>query len=253
MATPSSQVVAHWVKQDLNTTSWESLSVICTRALTSRWIQQSQSQIAEFVESNLTYIADHLRAEISDCMIDGTAPRFEIDNEVIPYIRLIEDGAGDLIAKLRKIDPFKLEELCSDVLIKFGAEAKYTKKTNDGGIDFEGFGLQIVPLAFGLPASCKAAIIGQTKRYKEGHPISEVRLREFVGAATLRRHRLQREGKIGPLTPVVFAFWTTSDFDPGAKRYAREIGLWYMEGRTLAKYAAELGMRDAILALPVGP
>jgi len=90
--------------------------------------------------------------------------------------------------------------------------------------------------------------IGHAKRYKEGNAISETQMREFVGAATLKRHKLLREGVVGPLSPVTFAFWTTSDFDQPARQFARELGLWYMDQITLAEYISQLGP-DAVMAL----
>jgi hypothetical protein len=59
--------------------------------------------------------------------------------------------------------------------------------------------------------------------------------------------------KLGPLTPVVFAFWTTSDFDPNAKRFARDVGLWYMDGLTLASYVSGLGLENYLISLPDNP
>jgi hypothetical protein len=52
---------------------------------------------------------------------------------------------------------------------------------------------------------------------------------------------------------VLYAFWTTSDFEPNAKKYGRELGLWYMDGMTLATYVTDLGMKDFVMALPDDP
>lgn len=37
-----------------------------------------------------------------------------------------------------------------------------------------------------------------------------------------------------------FAFWTTSDFQPSAKKYARGVGLWYLNGLGIAQLAIRL-------------
>jgi hypothetical protein len=55
-----------------------------------------------------------------------------------------------------------------------------------------------------------------------------------------------------PLMPTLFAFWTTSDLDPNAKKYARSVGLWYMDGPTLSAYAQELGLEEYINNLSNG-
>jgi restriction endonuclease Mrr len=139
------------------------------------------------------------------------------------------------------------------VLEKLGAQSQVTKQTNDGGVDFIGVDLKLVPKKFNVPAACRAAVIGQAKRYKDGNAINEVRLRGFVGAALLRRHVLHQEGNIGPLTPVLCAFWTTSYFDFNAKKYARAAGLWYMDGRTLADYVHGLSLRGFVMTMPDKP
>ena len=54
------------------------------------------------------------------------------------------------------------------------------------------------------------------------------------------------EHSIAPLTPTLFAFWTTSDLETNAKKYARNIGLWYMDGSTLVAYIEELGLVEYI-------
>jgi restriction endonuclease Mrr len=201
-------------------------------------------------EAHLEHVSNYLRTELAECAVDGVEPYFEIDNEQPPYIRGLSFPDSDIAEKIRKIDPREFEKVCAAVLERLGAQSYVTQATNDGGVDFVGTNLKIVPEGFNVPAACKAAVIGQAKRYKEGNAINEVRLREFVGASALRRHLLQRDGAIGPLTPVLCAFWTTSSFDPNAKTYARAIGLWYMDGRTLAKYVAGLGLKGLVMSMP---
>lgn len=250
MAVPSSQQAAAWVKSaDHLSADWQPLAEVCFRAVTLKWAGKSREDIFEYVETNLSYIAEHLRDDSSNRILDGSAPRFIIDDEQQPYIKAVGTGTLDLLSKLRRIDPFKVEGICADILKRLGAVAHTTQKTVDGGIDFIASNLNIVPVSYPMPARCKATIIGQTKRYKDGNVITEKQVREFVGAALLRKHQLQTEGKAAPLTPVIFAFWTTSDFEPNAKTYARDVGLWFMDGHTLATYIYSLGIADEVLAL----
>ena len=218
--------------------------------MSAKWTGKSQDEIWDFVDKFIGNIAEHLRDEASTCLIDGSAPKFEIDNEQPPYIRAIGNQTRQLLSKLRRIDPFKVEGICADILKAFGASAYSTQKTADGGVDFIAHNLNIVPTAYAVPMGCRATIIGQTKRYKDGNVINEKQLREFVGAGLLRQHILQTDRKIAPLTPVIFAFWTTSDFEPNAKRYARDVGLWFMDGHTLATYVNSLNMADSVMQLP---
>jgi hypothetical protein len=250
MATPSSQIVATWIKDESLAVEWAPLATVCFDAVRKNWPTPSDDELWDFVEVNLPHISEYLRTDLAETAVDGVKPFFEIDSEQRPYIRGVAFTASDIAVKMRKIDPFDFEKLCASVLERLGAQSRVTKQTNDGGVDFVGVDLKIVPKEFNVPAACRAAVIGQAKRYKDGNAINEVRLREFVGAAVLHRHLLQSEGKIGPLTPVLCAFWTTSSFDMNAKKYARAVGLWYMDGRTLADYVDGLSLRDFVMGMP---
>ena len=249
MAVPSSQVAAAWVKADIIDIAWSPLTDLCFSAVRKRWKGKSDNEIWDFVEQHIAYVSEHLKDEIANCYIDGSARRFEIDDEQPSYVRAVGRETSPLLTHLRNLDPFKVEEICAEILIALGAVAHSTQRMADGGVDFIAMNLNIVPEALSVPLGCKATIIGQTKRYKDGNMISERNIREFVGSGVLRKHLLQKEGKIGPLTPVIFAFWTTSDFEPNAKKYARNVGLWFMDGHTLATYIHSLEMTTAIMTL----
>lgn len=249
MSVPSSQIASVWLRQELVSTTWTPLRDVLFQTIRVRLTKLSDEEVWDYVEINVQYVAEYLRNHVAEINVDGGISSFEIDSEQSPYIRLVDSLPSDVIEKLRKIDPFQLEAICAKVLSGLGASSYTTQQTNDGGIDFVATDLKIVPLALTIPRSCRAAVIGQAKRYKDGNPINETRLREFVGAATLKRHRLGIESKLGALAPVIYAFWTTSDFDPNAKKYARELGLWYMDGLTLATYVTNLGLKDFVMSL----
>jgi hypothetical protein len=249
MGVPSSQISAVWVQDELASTTWVLLRDVLFSTLRKKLAAHSDEDLWDVVESNLSFVAEHLRNCVADWVVDGSVPRFEIDNDPSPYIRLTTEVPSEVVAKLRKIDPFEFEHVCANVLAALGATSRTTQRTKDGGIDFLGVNLKVVPTALSVPASSKTAVIGQAKRYKDGNAVSETQLREFVGAATLGRHKLLQDGIIGPLSPVIFAFWTTSDFDHNAKQFARELGLWYMDGVTLAGYVTTLGLKEGVMVL----
>ncbi len=251
MTVPSSQVAAIWVKAEITSAEWAPLPDVCFAAVKNKWTGKSEEEVWEYVEQNIGYIAEHLRDEASVCLVDGSAPKFHIDDEQPPYVKAAGMPTSALLSHLRNIDPFKVEEICADILKGFGASAQSTQRTTDGGVDFIATNLNIVPETFTVPMGCKATVIGQTKRYKDGNAITEKQMREFVGAGLLRRHILQTEGIVAPLTPVIFAFWTTSDFEPNAKKYARDVGMWFMDGHTLATYIQSLQMSESIMLLPI--
>lgn len=232
------------------TTEWRPLSDVCAAALRVKWTGKSEEEILEYVERFLQSVAENLRNEAAECVTDGTAARYQIDDEQLPYIRGVPGLSSQTLFKIRRINPFDVEGLCARILAEFGATTNVTQRSGDGGVDFIAHGLNIVPKALLVPVGARAIVIGQTKRYKEGNVITETKVREFAGASILRRHNMRAEGRIGPLTPVILAFWTTSDFEPSAKKYAREMGIWFMDGFTLASYVDALSLTDYVMGLP---
>jgi len=248
MGVPSSQVCSVWVQEELTNVKWILLRDVLFAALKRKLINKSEEYLWDLVEGNLGPVAEHLRDSVADRVVDGGTPQFDIDNDPSPYIRLAENVPSALASKLRRIDPYDFEKVCADVLSALGATSKVTQRSNDGGIDFIGVNLKFVSTG-SVPLASTIVVIGQAKRYKEGNAISETQLREFVGAATLRRHQMLKDGNIRPLSPMLLAFWTTSEFDRNARLFARELGLWYMDGITLAAYVSQLGLEASVRAL----
>ena len=108
-----------------------------------------------------------------DHIIDGSLPRFEIDNDPSPYIRLTSALPSELKLKLHRIDPSEFERVCANILTALGASARAKGQPNDGGVDFLAMHLSVVPATLSIPLTCRAAVIGQAKRYKHGNTISE--------------------------------------------------------------------------------
>jgi len=249
MPAPASQISAEWVRDELESITWTPVRDVLLSAYRKKLPSYSEDQLSDLIEDRLRFVAEHLRNYAAEWILDGSVPLFEIDNDPSPYIRLTSDLPSDLKSKLHRIDPSEFERVCASILAALGATARAKGQPNDGGIDFLALHLSVVPTTLSIPLTCRAAVIGQAKRYKHGNVISETQLREFVGAATLEKHKLLRDGNIGPLSPVIFAFWTTSSFDQNARRFARDVGLWYMDGLTLAGYVTTLGLRESVMAL----
>lgn len=249
MGVPSTQIIAVWIKDGVTDIDFRPLEDVAFAVLASKLTKYSHDDIWELIEDKLHHIAEALRTDAAECQADGMPPRFEIDDEQSPYIKAFP-AENALLAKLRRIDPYKVEDLCAHILGKLGATANATERTGDGGVDFIATNLDIMPSGYGIPAVCRATVIGQTKRYKATNVIKETALREFVGSGVWKRHKLRLDSGISPLAPVILAFWTTSNFEPNAKRYAREMGIWYMDGHTLASYVAKLGLSDFVHGLP---
>ena len=142
------------------------------------------------------------------------------------------------------MDSTKFEELCAEVLKKLGwHETGCIGGKQDDGVDFCGFGFpdnQLFNLP--IPLNCRALVIGQAKCYKQGNNVTETEIRKFVGGALKKLNDFRKSGKVGVLTPVIFAFWTSSDFNDSAKEYAKTMGIWFMNGRTLVEYLDKLDL-----------
>jgi hypothetical protein len=249
MSDPTTHTSAEWVRDELSSAAWIPVRDVLLTAYKKKLPTYSEDRLADLIEERLIHVADELRGYIDEWVFDGSVPLFEIDNDPSPYIRLMAALPSDLKAKLHRIQPSEFEQVCADILGRLGGKAQAKGQPNDGGVDFVAFHLSVVPTTLSMPLNCRAVVIGQAKRYKDGNTISETQLREFVGAATLEKHKRLRDGNIGPLSPVIFAFWTTSTFDQNARRFARDLGLWYMDGLTLAGYVATLGLRESVMAL----
>ena len=248
MSKPSTQQVASWAKA-ATSTEWQPLRKVSERALRDRWTGQSDDQISDFVDEHLSFLASHLQVEMSEAELDGAVCGFEIDDEDDPYVRSVGLNTDEVLLKLKSICSFEFENVCKRMLDQLGGQSKVTQKSRDGGIDFFSIGIDILPDGIAAPIQCRASVIGQAKRFAD-KLVAERALREFVGASVLKRHELRVTENVSPLTPVLLAFWTTSDFDPHCKAFARNTGVWLMDGRTVASYIHRLKLSDWVLSLP---
>ncbi len=226
------------------------LDVLCRMAISARMTKVSEEFIYDLAEENMPYVAEHLRDCLADAAMDGYPCDFEIDSrETPPYIRLRPVQAAALLGRLGKIDPFDFEKVCAEILSRLGAKSEVTKRTQDGGVDFIAVDFDFVPDEVATPQACRAVVIGQAKRFKDGNLVRETDVRAFIGGAIQRRGELLAARAIFPLSPAIYAFWTTSDFEPNAKKYAQTMGIWYMGGRLLSEYVRALGLEDFLSTL----
>lgn len=249
MGIPPSQVIANWLLSDMRSRDWSSIHECLTSILTVRLPNVSATEVSDTIELQLQHILRHLVTKYDMSYQDGAVFSHEIDDNDPPYIRFVGEDVDNLLSKLKKIDPFDFESVCGNLLETLGCQSEITQRSNDGGIDFVAHGLDILPDDMGCPSHCKASVIGQAKRYNN-QQISEKMLREFVGASTLKRHLLRLDNKLSALTPVLLAFWTTSDFDPNARTYARRTGIWLMDGDTISTYIRRRGLEATVLSMP---
>lgn len=242
----SSQDIAKWVETYLITDgSWVNLEDAVNFALEKAMRGASIEMRTDLAEENLPYVEVILRNKRAQLIQDGGVPTYELDDND-SYIRRINQGHVSIAKKLRSIDPLYFEVVCKRILEKLGATAENTQKTYDGGVDFYALDMKTYSASYPLPRTAALTVIGQAKRYAEKNDITEIEIRKFIGGAILKLDELRKQGKVSVLSPVVFAFWTTSDLHIHAKEFSQKMGVWYLDGISLAEYILKLGLEDEI-------
>lgn len=249
---PSSQEIAKWVEIHIVGTEWQSLGIAISESISKALPSAPIEVVSDLSEEHLSYVDSILRNRRAFLIEDGGVPSYEMD-ENDQYIRRINQHNADIAEKLQKIDPFYFEVVCKRILEKLGATAENTQKTCDGGVDFFALEMTTYSLSYPLPKSAALAVVGQAKRYAADHEVTETEIRKFIGGALLKVDDLRKQGKISVLSPVVYAFWTTSDLHIHAKEFSRKMGVWHLDGMALAEYVCKLGLVDEVFASTLDP
>ena len=243
MARPSFQVVAGWVCGCISP-NWQELSVVAKQAVSQHWTGHSEMDCADLAEEYQDRIAEHLRNEFAFAAAAGAVRQYEIDEETPAYIRgALTDAAVSLRNRMHVMNPLKFEEICSRILVALGGFSEVTRASHDGGVDFFARRLSIVPRELKFPNAASVIVVGQAKRYANGHLVTEKELRGFVGAGLLRLYELGIQHACGAFSPSILAFWTTSSFDPRARLFGEKCGVWLMDGPTLVDYVLRLSVK----------
>lgn len=199
----------------------------------------------EYVECYKTDIANELFRKKDDIESDGAPVSFDIEEDhgeyYVKFTNVIEI---ELLRKLRQISPSQFEVFCSNILEKMNGTASVSGGRDDNGIDFHATDINLFNMPSLSTLGSRVMVIGQAKRYKNGNHVKTKELKEFIGSSLLAMYEHKKDvGKaIGIMHPIILAFWTTSDFHYIAKQYARDMGLWYLNGLALCKLATEMGV-----------
>ena len=241
MAKPSSQVMAVKLIETLSEQSYISSKDKLISVIREKF-GQTEDIASEWAEIELDYVVERLR-EIEESDRRSGTTRFEIDEESPPYIRsIIQPIQFELRQSLQNISSDEFENVCSQIVNQFGGTANVSGGSDDGGIDFSGFNITIHQDVVNVPLTSKIVLIGQAKRHQNSNPVKLNELKKFVGSCKARVNELIRKKTIGPLTPVVCAFWTTSTFTTDATEYGNNLGLWCMDGLSIANCIERLNI-----------
>ncbi|TSO25415.1 restriction endonuclease [Lactobacillus sp. LL6] len=177
----------------------------------------------EFVHSQKAY-QDHRQKQsdnnkniIDESSDDETIEAFELNIKQVDdwFSKQKIDFADNLLARLRKVNPYKFEKMMTHLLAEMGykgtdGEELVTQKSNDGGIDRiinkDPLGLETVYV--------------QVKRYGENNTVGSPEINGFYGALT-RMHANRG------------VFITTSSFSKDAQVAAKQLNIALVDGEML--------------------
>ncbi len=241
----SPDTLANWLVQDAKNLTFRPLFDLTVEVLATRTTAFSAEQRADHAEKLLHRLSSSLNRIALELKEDGIEPGFELsDADETFYYRSLETAAIKLRDELLILTSSEFEQFCARILEKFGADSRVIGMKGDGGIDFVAKNLFLSGQGAPSPIGARALVVGQAKRYGKESLVAENDLRTFVGGAIRRISdpNDQLAYRTAVLAPVSLAFWTTADFHPSAKQYARAVGLWYLNGTGLAQLALRLGV-----------
>lgn len=240
MAAPKATSIAQFLLEEVVDGSPVRLRVAIARSL-SRRTSLSAESVAEYAESLEDDVLRELFRIASEDRERGADPSYRIDAaDGEPYILGLDGPIRPIRARLLRLEPTPFEHACLAVLRHLGAEGEVSGGPGDGGIDFRASGLRFGAPPISSVSRGLVSVLGQAKRYAVDNIITVKDLREFVGAATLRIQELRRvDSRFSTLSPIALAFWTTSDFHSSAVQYARDLGIWILNGRGIAQLLLE--------------
>ena len=244
MAAPPPYVLAEWLLEEASNREFQPVQEVLQIALSFRMRGNSPEENAEISEQTALPLIRELENRVAIDRSDGVTPAFEISSEgKTAYFRIIDAPEQPLLTKLKSMPPNEFEKFCANILTNLGATSYIIGGPNDKGVDFTAINLQLGEKVKLAPRTSRAIVIGQAKRYADQN-ITECDMREFIGGAILQADNLRIANvyDAGLLSPISFAYWTTSDFHHLARKYARRMGIWYLNGIGLAQLAMRAGV-----------
>lgn len=161
--------------------------------------------------------SDNNKNIIDESFDDETIEAFELNIKQVDdwFSKQKIDFADNLLARLRKVNPYKFEKMMTHLLAEMGykgtdGEELVTQRSNDGGIDGiinkDPLGLETVYV--------------QVKRYGENNTVGSPEINGFYGALT-RMHANRG------------VFITTSSFSKDAQVAAKQLNIALVDGEML--------------------
>lgn len=235
------QHLANCIAREVRELGFIDLTKVMFEVIQKHHFIESEEETWDYVEQYIEDVSRELFEKESRARECGMECSFDIDEEHgTYYIRYSCPSYKEVLDAIGAISPDQFERLCSCIITRMGGAGKDMGGDDDGGIDFIGENLLLtgIPALSHLPAS--VYLLGQAKHYKDGNQITLIEARAFIGSAVKRQDELIRSGA-KRFQPVIFAFWTTSDFHKDAYDYFRDLGVWALNGQQLSSLANSLG------------
>lgn len=249
MTDPGPNIVTQWISQEIENIDYISLSNVLEITLGLHLKERSVEQIAELAEQLEPAVIMQLHVLADEQISNGVEPQFLLEGEVgTCYIRAVNREVTRIQAAICQLNGTEFEEFCSKILNSLGAKSMQVKGgPGDGGVDFTARDLPVSSCTLPALTASYPIVIGQAKCYRQDRLISLDQLRGFLGAAVVLADKIRREEeRIGLFSPIIFAFWTTSDFLPSARDFAREAGIWCLGGLAIAQLTLNLQLEPSL-------
>lgn len=245
MSLPKPQYVANLLVTQGDNRDFKRLDDIVYTVLRDLNPNFSEEEIWDYIDTFRKDIATELYIKVGDNKRDGIVVNYSLvqEDEGTYLIKYSESPEIRLLRSLRTNTPEYFEGFCARILDKIGGTSTVTGGSHDGGIDFMSSDLRLHSLPTISTKGANIFVIGQAKRY-DGSQITEKHLREFIGCCVKRIDELKksRPDAYGIFQPTMLAYWTTSDFHANAKKFAKEMGIWYLGGVALSQLAIQLNV-----------
>jgi len=241
------QHLANCIAREIRESSFIDLTKVMFEIIQQHHFIASEEETWDYVELYKEDVARDLFEKESRARECGIECSFDIDEEHgTYYIKYSCPSYNDVLAAICAISSDQFERFCASIITRMGGVGSATGGDDDGGIDFIGENLLLakIPSLSHLPDS--VYLLGQAKHYKDGNQVTLVEARAFVGAAVKRQDELLHSG-FKRLQPIIFAFWTTSDFHKAAYDFFKELGVWALNGQQLSSLAHILGFTPGMI------
>ena len=224
--------------QTINLRQW------CAEELKKQLPHASSLEIYDILDSVVNEVKIQLRKRITASLEKGVTPRYKF-SDAFPYLlRATKDLQYLRMIKsaIRNMSWERFERLCQHLLEINGIEeARVTRGSKEGGIDFYGLLRMDKYLSGVLLKGVEMRIIGQARHCSTRTKVGERELKVFAQECddfkndTGRAVQVLPEWFVHSQSPIIAMFITNTDFTKGACDLAERKGIIVRNGDQIAE------------------